>query len=90
VNTEAWNALDEGIQKIILEEAAAAEHRAWSAMQEQTDGHTKTLTENGMIVEEPSDALKAHFKQIGEVMTEKWVKENGDAGRAMYDAYKNR
>jgi TRAP-type C4-dicarboxylate transport system substrate-binding protein len=90
VNTEAWNALDEKFQTIVLEEAAAAEERAWNAMQEQTDGHAKTLTENGITVAEPSAELKAHFQKIGVTMTDEWVSENGDAGKAMLDAYRNR
>ncbi|MDE0111557.1 MAG: TRAP transporter substrate-binding protein, partial [Albidovulum sp.] len=87
VNTETWNALGKDLRAIILEEAAAAEERAWNAMQEQTDGHAKTLTENGMSVEEPSEALKAHFKKIGVTMTAEWVAENGERGQAMLDAY---
>lgn len=88
VNTEAWNALDPEIQTIISEEAAAAEARAWAAMEDQTKGHAATLTENGMTVSPPTDAIKAHFKAIGEKMTADWIAANGVRGQAMLDAYK--
>jgi TRAP-type C4-dicarboxylate transport system substrate-binding protein len=88
VNQEAWDELDPEIQTIIMEEAAAAEERAWQAMQDETSGHVATLTENGMTVSEPSEALAAHFRAVGEKMTADWIAENGERGQAMFDAYK--
>ena len=41
-----------------------------------------------MTVSPPTDAIKAHFKAIGEKMTADWIAANGERGQAMLDAYK--
>ena len=43
-----------------------------------------------MTVAEPSDALKKEFANIGNTMTEEWVKAAGADGKAIVDAYRKR
>jgi hypothetical protein len=41
-----------------------------------------------MQVSQPSDALSARLAEIGETMTEEWLQEAGEEGRAVIDAYR--
>ena len=46
------------------------------------------LNAKGMVIAEPSAALKAEFAKIGATMTEEWVKTAGADGKAIVDAYR--
>jgi hypothetical protein len=41
-----------------------------------------------MKVEPPSEQLRADLEQIGATMTEEWLQQTGEAGKAIVDAYK--
>src|SRR3546814_248798 len=66
VNKNAWEGLDENLQKVVLEAAAAAEENGWAKARELSDWYKEQLAANGMVVEGPSDKLKAEFQEIGE------------------------
>lgn len=87
VNLDAWNALDKATQDIIGKVAAEQEKAAWDAMLAQSKGYRATLAKNGIAVKEPSDALKAHFSKVGKQMSANWLKETGDEGQALMDAF---
>jgi TRAP-type C4-dicarboxylate transport system substrate-binding protein len=88
VNKEAWAGLSADLQKVVLEAAANAEKAGWAKAQELSDWYKDQLAANGMVVEGPSDKLKADFQQIGATMTEEWLARAGDGGKAVIDAYK--
>lgn len=88
VNKTAWEGLDENLQKVVLDAAAAAEERGWAKARELSDWYKEKLAENGMVVEAPSDKLKADFEKIGQTMTDEWLDRAGDSGKAVIDAYK--
>ena len=88
VNKAAWEGLDPKLQKIVLDAAAAAEKRGWAKARELSDWYKDQLAANGMVVEPPSDKLKADFKQIGDTMTKEWLDRAGAEGKAVIDAYK--
>ncbi|TCT09215.1 TRAP-type C4-dicarboxylate transport system substrate-binding protein [Tepidamorphus gemmatus] len=88
VNLETWNGLDEKTRAIILEEAAKAEKAGWDRARELSDWYKAELTRNGMIVEPPSEQLKAGFAAIGETMTAEWLATAGQNGKAVIDAYR--
>lgn len=89
VNTRAFDALSPDVQKAVLDAAAKAEERGWAMSRAETDAKTKVLSENGITVSDPSDSLKAAFAEAGDTMSAEWVKEAGDAGQAILDAYRN-
>ena len=89
VNQAAFDALPPEAQTAITEAAAAAETRGWEASVAETESATKTLSENGITVEEPSEQMKADFRKIGETLTESWKQSAGEAGAALIEAYRN-
>jgi TRAP-type C4-dicarboxylate transport system substrate-binding protein len=88
VNTAAFEALPEEQQQAIREAAEAAEARGWEMSRAETDEKIAALEEGGMQVSQPSEALAARLAEIGETMTEEWLQEAGDEGRAVIDAYR--
>lgn len=87
VNKDAWEDLDGSLQKVVLEAAAKAEKDGWAKAEELSGWYKEQLAANGMVVEGPSDKLKADFQEIGETMTEEWLERAGASGKAVIDAY---
>ncbi|MBP5857745.1 TRAP transporter substrate-binding protein [Marivibrio halodurans] len=87
VNRKAFRALDESVQTAVLNAAKAAESRGWQMSQEETQAKTDMLSENGMEVHQPSEALMQGLKQIGEEMIADWKAEAGPAGERILEAY---
>ncbi len=88
VNADAWGALDGATQSAVNEAAAAAEAAVWDEMENQNAGYIKTMKDNGMKVEAPSDELQAGLKKIGDTMAEEWSASAGDAGAKVMAAYR--
>ncbi len=88
VNTEAFQALDEAQRTAILEAAAAAEARGWQMSRDETATQIAKLSENGMTVVQPSEALAATLAAAGKTMTDEWLARAGDAGAAIIAAYR--
>ena len=70
------------------EAAAAAETRGWEMSAAETDEKIATLKEKGMTVVSASETLAGELQAIGATMTEEWLAEAGDGGKAVIDAYK--
>ena len=88
VNSEAFNALPAASQECLTASAAEAEARGSAKAAELAGGFLATLAENGLTVSEPGEQLAADLAAIGDTMTEEWLAEAADAGRAIVDAYK--
>lgn len=89
MNKRAFRSLDEATQKAILDAAAAAEERGWAASMIETDEKTKGLADNGIVVSEPSDALRTALQEVGATMTEEWLANAGEDGKAVVEAFRN-
>lgn len=89
VNMDAWNNLDEASQKAVTDAAVTAEAAVWDEMENQNAGYIKTMKENGMKVEKPSEELNSGLTAIGQKMTEEWIASAGDAGNKIIDAYRS-
>jgi len=87
VNTDALNALSEDQQAALLEAAAAAEARGWEMSEAETETQIATLSENGMSVVAPSEAMSAALASAGATMVEAWLDRAGEAGAAILEAY---
>ena len=48
----------------------------------------KTLSDNGLKVSEPGEQLAADLAAIGVTMTDEWLANAGDAGKAIVEAYR--
>ena len=89
-NKKAFDALDKPTQEAVMKAAAAAEKRGWETSERLDKEYLKELAAKGMVIAEPSAALKAEFAKIGDTMTEEWIKNAGADGKAIVDAYRKR
>ncbi len=88
VNKRAFQRLDEATQKAVLDAASKAEARGWEMSQAEMLEKNAMLKENGMNVQPPGDELRAGLAKIGEQMTEEWVEQAGEDGKAILEAYR--
>ncbi|UZT76717.1 TRAP transporter substrate-binding protein [Ectopseudomonas chengduensis] len=88
VNARVFDRLPEATQKAVLDAAKRAEERGWAIAQEKTGELVKILADNGMQVSEQAPAaVESGFEQIGQTMTEEWLKRAGADGKAILDTY---
>ena len=87
VNQDAFDGLPEDQQQALLDAAAEAEERGWQKAEELADWYKEQLAAEGMEVGPPGEQLKQDFEAIGETMTQEWLKEAGEKGQLVIDAY---
>ena len=87
VNMDAWDALDEETQAIVLEEADKAEDAGWAEAQRLADWYKEQLAANGMTVAPPSDTLKTEFEALGAEMAADWKERAGETGAKVLETY---
>lgn len=88
VNKRSFRALDEASRKAIIAAAENAEKRGIAMSKQENDAKKKVLADNGMKVLEPSAALKAGLRKIGDQMAAEWAKSAGADGQKVIDAYR--
>ncbi|WP_343039149.1 TRAP transporter substrate-binding protein [Propylenella binzhouense] len=89
-NKDAFEGLSETDRKAVEDCAAEAATRGLQMAKDYTGRTLKGLSDNGMKVEKPADALASDLKGYGEVMTGEWLKQAGDDGKAIIDAYRGK
>ncbi len=87
VNKRAFQRLDEAQQNALLKAAADAETHGWQRVRELAKEDTQTLRDHGIVVSEPSDALKAELQKVGETMAEEWKQEAPEQVERILSAY---
>ena len=87
VNKDAWSALEPDAQGAVMDCGQEAAARGLAKAKELTDFYIKGLAENGMTTAAPSDTLKSELQAFGKTMTDEWLAQAGDAGKAVIDAY---
>jgi TRAP-type C4-dicarboxylate transport system substrate-binding protein len=85
-NADAFEGLDEADQTAILDAAARAEVRGWLMSAAAEAATTARLAEEGMVVAPPPAAFLDDLQAIGAQMSEEWLADAGDEGRALLDA----
>ncbi|HKY94729.1 MAG TPA: TRAP transporter substrate-binding protein [Kiloniellales bacterium] len=88
INKEVFDALEPAKRESILAAAKQAEERGWKMSQEENGAQKKALSDNGMQVVTPSEALQSGLKAIGETMTAEWTSQAGADGQAILVAFK--
>ena len=88
VNKDAWNDLDDATKAAMNDCAAAAKAEGLQRSKDYTQFTLDGLKEGGMTVAPASDTLVEELKVIGATLTEEWLAEAGDEGKAIVDAYK--
>lgn len=87
VSKKAFDGLAPELQKALLDSAATAETRGWDMARVKSEQDKQSLADSGMQVLEPSDQLKSDLAKVGETMLTEWVKDAGDDGKALIEAY---
>lgn len=87
VNKDAYNALDAGSQKAVMDCGAKAAADGLAKAKELTQFYVDGLAEGGMKVQGPGDGLKNELKAFGATMTTEWLAAAGDDGKAIMDAF---
>ena len=88
VNTRVFKKLDQETKDIVLAAAKNAEASGWAMGRKLAVEHTDILRDKGMKVATPSETLQNELKGIGKTMLDEWLKEAGDSGKTIVDAYK--
>ena len=88
VNEDAWDALDEGTRNVVRGMAMLAERAGTAKAQQLSDWYVAQLAANGMKVQTAGDQLRGDLEGIGATMTEEWLSNAGDDGKAIVDAFR--
>jgi TRAP-type C4-dicarboxylate transport system substrate-binding protein len=90
VNKQAWDDLSDDTRKALEACGEMAAEQGTAKSQELADWYKEQLTAHGMKVIPPSDQLKQDLQKIGETMTEEWLQNAGDEGKAIVEAYRGK
>ncbi len=88
VSDRALNRLPAEVQDALWEAARQAEERGWAMSREETEQALAGLRENGIQVSDPSPELDAALRQVGETMTQEWLRDAGEQGQRIIERYR--
>ena len=88
VNKRAWNDLDDATRDAITTCGDQTYDDGLAKVKALAEEYLKTLEENGITVSAPSPELETGLAELGVIMTEEWLKDAGDDGQTIIDAYK--
>lgn len=88
MNKRAFDRLDDKSKQALLKAAADIEKRGWEVSQQKTGEYLKLLSENGMQIIKPSEALMEGMNKVGETMLNEWLERAGPDGKQIIDAYR--
>jgi len=87
VNKRMFDKLSAETQLTVMEAATKAETRGWAMSAEEAKVKTAVMADHGMVVYDPSDALKSGLEGIGATMLETWSAKASDAAKMILKAY---
>lgn len=88
VNSAALNALDENLQKIVIEAGEAATIRGWEMAKAAAQEKEALLAQNGMIINQAPQDVMDKLEVIGAEMTAEWLTTANDQEKEIYDNYR--
>ena len=89
VNKRVFDKLSVETQAAVMDAAAKAETRGWAMSAEEAKVKTAVMVDHGMVIYEPSDALKSGLEGIGATMLETWNAKASDAAKSILSTYQN-
>jgi TRAP-type C4-dicarboxylate transport system substrate-binding protein len=89
VNMDAWNGLGDETKSVLEDCAAKAKAEGLERSKDYTQFTLNGLKEGGMSVTRAGDALVEELKAIGETMTNEWLEQAGEDGKAIVETYKS-
>ena len=87
VNKAAFDALDAPTKAALLKAGAEAETRGLAVSKAKNTEYLDLLKKNGMTILQPSAALKADMKKVGDTMLKEWLEKAGPEGKGLIDAF---
>jgi TRAP-type C4-dicarboxylate transport system substrate-binding protein len=91
LNADTWRALDAGLQKAVLEAAAATEARQWEVMKTRVAANVVQMRAAGVtITTELSPDYRRALRVAGQAAVDEWAQKMGPAGATILDAYRAR
>ena len=88
INKKAFDALDANSKRAVLKVASDVEARGWVESRKVMTETTNALRTNGMTVAPPSAALKADMQKVGATMLQEWLKNAGQDGQEVINAFR--
>ena len=89
VNKDVWNGLSENNQNVLRGCAAVAEYAGNWRSKEYNGFTLQGLRDGGMSVAPANEGLVGELQAIGETMTNEWLEQAGDAGKAIIEKFKS-
>ncbi|MCP4383410.1 MAG: TRAP transporter substrate-binding protein [Hyphomicrobiales bacterium] len=89
INKDVWNGVSDANKNVILGCAALAEYAGNWRSKEYTGFTLQGLRDGGMTVGPASATLVDELKEIGVTMTNEWLENAGDEGKAIVDNFKS-
>lgn len=87
VNQGAWDDLDDATRSVINGCASLAEYAGtWRAVH-YTEFTLGELAKNGMVVQRAGETLQEELREFGVIMTNEWLENSGETGKAVVDAF---
>ena len=87
VNQGAWDGLDDATRSVINGCASLAEYAGtWRAVH-YTEFTLGELAKNGMVVQRAGETLQEELREFGVIMTNEWLENSGETGKAVVDAF---
>ena len=87
VNKAAFDALDAPTKAGLQKAGAEAEARGLAVSKAKNTEYLDLLKKNGMTILQPTAALKADMKKVGDTMLKEWLDKAGPEGKALVDAF---
>ena len=87
VNKAAFDALDAPTKAALQKAGAGAETRGLAVSKAKNTEYLDLLKKSGMTILQPSAALKADMKKVGDTMLKEWLEKAGPVGKALVDAF---
>ena len=87
VNKAAFDALDAPAKAALLKAGMEAEARGLAVSKAKNSEYLDLLKKNGMTILQPTAALKADMKKVGDTMLKEWLEKAGPEGKGLVDAF---
>ncbi|GEN25894.1 TRAP transporter substrate-binding protein [Halomonas cupida] len=88
VNRQAFESLDADVQQAVLDAAEAAEQRGWEASKADAAGSTQALTEHGISISSPNEAVAGALQAAGDELFEEWESRADAGARQLVEKYR--
>ena len=85
VNKASFDALDARTKAAL--QKADAEARGLAVSKAKNTEYLDLLKKNGMTILQPTAALNADMKKVGDTMLKEWLEKAGPEGKALIDAF---